>query len=180
MSFQTRNHPAQFWHCTRGGVLFSDHFNEVIMLPRLDIKEKNFHGMLAIAAIAGVVEGSIRYGFTLHTMFPAMMLTLVGAFCGGFSGFFLKDLCRTMRGIPPYRGVNNDGWMMGAFMGTFLGILFQVMNSANGANLVLGSMVGAYLGAMCGAFPDEFVTPILRLMLSKEEQQLTEKKRAGL
>ena len=148
------------------------------MLPRLDIKDKNFHGLLAIAAVAGVAEGSIRYGFTLHTMFPAMMLTLVGAFLGGFSGFFLKDLVRLWRGLPPYRGVNHDGWMMGAFMGTFLGVLFQVMNSANEANLVLGSMVGAYLGAMCGAFPDEFVTPILQLMASKDTKPVAAKKRA--
>lgn len=148
------------------------------MLPKLDIKEKNFHGMLAIGAIAGIVEGSIRNGFTLHTMFPGMMLTLVSAFLGAFTGFFLKDLGRTMRGLPPYRGINNDGWMMGAFMGTFLGLLFQVMDSANGANLVLGTMVGAFLGAMCGAFPDEFVTPILRLMKERDSRGESDNKQA--
>lgn len=148
------------------------------MLPKLDIKEKSFHGMLTIAAVAGIVEGSLRHGFTIHTMFPAMMLTLIGAFVGGFSGFFLKDLVRTWRGMPPYRGVNNDGWTMGAFMGCFIGLLFQLANSANEANLVLGSMVGAYLGAMCGAFPDEFVTPILQLMKEKDKQRMPEKKEA--
>lgn len=145
------------------------------MLLKLDIKEKNFHGMLAVGAMAGLVEGSLRNGLTLHTMFPGMMLTLVGAFAGGFSGFFLKDLMRWTRGIAPYRGVNNDGWTMGAFLGTILGVLFQVANSANGANLVLGSMIGAYLGAMCGAFPDEFVTPILRLMEERNKERLTGK-----
>lgn len=134
------------------------------MLIRLDIKEKNLHGMLAIGALAGIGEGSLRYGFTLHTAFPGMMLTLLGAFAGGFTGFFLKDLFRTLRGYAPYRGINNDGWIMGAFMGTFVGTLFQLVGSANGANLVVGSMLGAYFGAMLGAFPDEFITPILELM----------------
>ncbi|QJB58231.1 hypothetical protein [Pseudodesulfovibrio sp. zrk46] len=135
------------------------------MLPKLDIKEKNFHGMLAIGGLAGIMEGSLQEGiFTLHTVFPGMMLTLVSAFVGAFSGFFLKDLSRTMRGMEPYRGVNNDGWMMGAFMGTFIGTLFQIAQSSTGANIVIGSMAGAYFGAMSGAFPDEFVTPILRLM----------------
>jgi hypothetical protein len=148
------------------------------MFLKLDIKEKNFHGMLVIAAVAGVVEGSLSNGFTLHTMFPAMVLTLVSAFMGAFTGFFFKDLLRTWRGMRPYRGVNNDGWMMGAFMGTFLGVLFQVVDSANGANLVLGSMIGAYLGATCGAFPDEFITPILQLMENRKAPHPPEKKQA--
>ena len=145
------------------------------MFPKLDVKEKNFHGILAIGAVAGIVEGSLQNGFTLYTMFPGMALTLAGAFLGAFTGFFIKDLGRTLRGMAPYRGVNNDGWMMGAFLGTFLGLLFQVMNSANGANLVLGTMIGAYLGAMCGAFPDEFVTPILQLMKKQESQKIPDK-----
>ncbi|MDC0335762.1 hypothetical protein OAN24_02540 [Pseudodesulfovibrio sp.] len=148
------------------------------MQLRLDTKEKNFHGLLAIGGLAGIVEGSMRYGFTLHTAFPGMMLTLIAAFLGGFSGFFLKDLARTWRGMAPYRGVNNDGWVMGAFMGTFIGTLFQVLNSVNGANLVIGSMAGAYFGGMCGAFPDEFITPILRLMHAEQAaRQMTEKER---
>ncbi len=142
------------------------------MLPKLDTKEKNLHGMLAIGGLAGIVEGSMRYGFTLHTAFPGMMITLVASFLGGFSGFFLKDLIRTMQGRSPYRGVNHDGWMMGAFLGSFIGTLFQVADSANGANLVVGSMIGAYLGAMCGAFPDEFITPILELMRAEQAARL--------
>lgn len=138
------------------------------MFPKLDIKEKNFHGLLAVGGLAGIVEGSMRYGFTLHTVFPGMVLTLVAAFLGAFSGFFLKDLLRTMSGMTPYRGINHDGWMMGAFMGTFIGTLFQVANSANGANLVIGSMAGAYFGALFGAFPDEFITPILELMRAEQ------------
>ncbi len=145
----------------------------------LDTKEKNFHGMLAIGGLAGIVEGSIRYGFTLHTAFPGMMLTLIAAFLGGFSGFFIKDLSRTWRGMAPYRGVNNDGWVMGAFIGTFIGTLFQLLDSANGANLVIGSVTGAYFGAMCGAFPDEFITPILRLMRAEQAaRQMSEKEQA--
>ncbi|CCH48121.1 hypothetical protein [Pseudodesulfovibrio piezophilus] len=145
------------------------------MLPKLDIKEKHFHGILIVGGMAGLLEGMMRDGFTLHTMFPGMMLTLVAAFLGGFSGFFIKDLTRTWRGMAPYRGVNNDGWIMGAFMGTFLGTLYQIIDSANGANLVIGSMFGAYFGAMCGAFPDEFITPILRLMhAEKAARKLTE------
>lgn len=138
------------------------------MIPKLDIKEKHFHGLLAVGCLAGIGEGSMRYGFTLHTGFPGMALTLVAALLGGFSGFFLKDLGRTMRGQPPYRGINNDGWIMGAFMGTFLGTLVQLADSASGANLVVGSMVGAYFGGMLGAFPDEFITPILELMQERE------------
>lgn len=146
------------------------------MRLNLDIKEKNFHGMLAISGLAGIVEGSMQIGeLTFHTAFPGMMLTLVAAFLGGFSGFFLKDLFRTARGRAPYRGVNNDGWMMGAFLGTFLGTLFQVADSVNGANLVIGSMAGAYLGAMCGAFPDEFITPILKLMRAEQARSVNEK-----
>ncbi|MCJ2164950.1 MULTISPECIES: hypothetical protein [unclassified Pseudodesulfovibrio] len=137
------------------------------IIPKLDVKEKSFHGTLAIGGLAGIVEGSIRYGLTLHTAFPGMMLTLMGAFMGGFTGFFLKDLVRTLRGMKPYRGVNNDGWMMGAFMGTFVGTLSQVAVSPDGANLVVGSIVGAYLGAICGAFPDEFVTPIILRMYDR-------------
>ncbi|BDQ33150.1 hypothetical protein [Pseudodesulfovibrio portus] len=133
-------------------------------IPKLDIKEKSFHGILAIGGIAGVIEGTMQYGFTLHTAFPGMMLTLIGAFLGGFTGFFLKDLVRTWRGLKPYRGVNNDGWTMGAFMGAFVGTLLQVMASPDGSNLVIGSIIGAFVGATCGAFPDEFVTPILGRM----------------
>jgi len=147
------------------------------MKLQMDVKEKNFQGMLAIGGLAGIVEGSMQEGFfTLHTVFPGMMLTLVAAFLGGFSGFFLKDLSRTMRGWAPYRGVNNDGWMMGAFLGTFIGTLFQIADSANGANLVIGSMAGAYFGAMCGAFPDEFITPILQLMRAEHAARQMSKK----
>lgn len=142
------------------------------MLPKLDIKERNFHGMLAIGGLAGIVEGSMQYGFTLHTVFPGMMLTLIAAFLGGLCGFIIKDLLRTMRGMKPYRGVNNDGWMMGAFMGTFVGTLFQVAGSSDGANLVIGSISGAYFGAMLGAFPDEFITPILELMRAERAASL--------
>lgn len=148
------------------------HTERQTMLPRLDIKEKSFHGMLAIGGLAGILEGSMQYGFTLHTIFPGMMLTLVGAFMGGFCGFFLKDLSRTWRGMKPYRGVNNDGWMLGSFMGAFIGTLFQVAGSATGANLVIGSIVGAFFGGMFGAFPDEFVTPILNLMRAERNAAL--------
>lgn len=135
------------------------------LMPRLDIKEKSFHGMLAIGGLAGIIEGSIRYGFTLHTAFPGMMLTLIGAFTGGFTGFFLKDLHRTLRGMKPYRGVNNDGWMMGSCLGALIGTLLQVAFSPDGANLVVGSILGAYVGAACGAFPDEFITPVFLRMI---------------
>lgn len=150
------------------------------MRLNLDLKEKHFHGMLAVSGLAGIVEGSMQAGdFVLNTAFPGMMLTLVSAFLGGFSGFFLKDLNRTLRGQAPYRGVNNDGWMMGAFLGTFLGTLFQVADSANGANLVIGSMAGSFFGAMLGAFPDEFITPILHLMRAEQTaRKMTEKERA--
>jgi len=139
------------------------------MLLNLDIKEKNFHGVLAVGGLAGALEGTMQMGeMTLHTTFPGMMLALVAVFLGGFTGFFLKDLSRTVRGMPPYRGVNNDGWMMGAFMGTFVGTLFQIMDSANGSNILIGTMVGGYIGAACGAFPDEFITPILNLMRAEK------------
>ncbi|EGB14135.1 hypothetical protein DND132_0920 [Pseudodesulfovibrio mercurii] len=136
-------------------------------IPRLDAKEKSFHGLLAVGGLAGIIEGSVRYGFTLHTAFPGMLLTLLGAFLGGFTGLFLKDCCRTWRGRKPYRGVHNDGWMLGGFLGALLGTLFQVAASPDGANLVIGSIVGAYLGAACGALPDEFVTPILSRMIER-------------
>ena len=134
------------------------------IIPRLDIKERSFHGTLVIGGLAGVIEGSARGGLTLHTAFPGMMLTLMGAFLGGFTGLFMKDLMRTWRGMKPYRGVNHDGWMMGAFLGTLVGTLLQVAVSPDGSNLVVGSIIGAYAGAACGAFPDEFVTPILLRM----------------
>jgi hypothetical protein len=148
------------------------------MLPRLDIKEKHFHGMLAIGALAGIGEGSLRYGFTLHTAFPGMVLTFVAAFLGGFTGFFFKDSFRVYRGQKPYRGVNNDGWLMGAFMGSFMGTLFQLADSASGANLLVGAMTGAYFGAMLGAFPDEFITPILELMITRQDSRPTVPKSA--
>ena len=52
------------------------------LIPTLDTKEKSFHGLLAVGALAGVIEGSIRYGLTLHTAFPGMLLTLLGELCG--------------------------------------------------------------------------------------------------
>lgn len=150
------------------------------MLPKLDIKEKNFHGILIIGGLAGIMEGSVRQGFTVHTMFPGMMLTLVSAFMGGFTGFFIKDLARITRGMPPYRGVNNDGWMMGAFLGTILGVIWQVATSSDGANIVIGSMIGAYLGATIGALPDEVVTPILELMHDRDKAKREPEKRRAL
>ena len=137
------------------------------LIPRPDTKEKSFHGLLAIGGLAGIIEGSARMGFTLHTAFPGMLLTLLGAFLGGFTGFFLKDCFRTMRGMKPYRGVNNDGWLMGGFMGTLVGTLCQVAASPDGTGLIVGSMIGAYIGAACGALPDEFVTPILSRMTER-------------
>ncbi|MEF2230552.1 MAG: hypothetical protein V3571_06465 [Pseudodesulfovibrio sp.] len=142
------------------------------MRPKLDTKEKHFHGLLAVGGLAGIVEGSLRDGLTLHTVFPGMALTLVGAFLGAFCGFFVKDLLRVMHGMAPYRGINHDGWMMGAFIGSFAGTLFQVANSANEANLVVGAVVGAFFGAMSGAFPDEFITPILELMQEEKSPAL--------
>ncbi|WFS61358.1 hypothetical protein LF599_11810 [Pseudodesulfovibrio thermohalotolerans] len=136
-------------------------------IPRLDAKEKSFHGLLAVGGLAGIIEGSIRYGFTLHTAFPGMLLTLLGAFLGGFTGFFVKDCFRAWRGLKPYRGVNNDGWMLGGFLGSFVGALFQVAASPDGANLVIGSIAGAFFGAAGGALPDEFITPILGRMAER-------------
>jgi hypothetical protein len=136
-------------------------------IPRPDTKEKSFHGLLVIGGLAGIIQGTARYGFTLHTAFPGMLLTLLGAFLGGFTGFFLKDCYRTAKGMKPYRGVNNDGWMMGGFMGTLVGTLFQVAISPDGTDLIFGSIFGAYIGAACGALPDEFVTPILSRMTEK-------------
>ena len=147
-------------------------------MPHIDIKEKSIHGTLAVGGLAGIIEGSMQYGdFILHTAFPGMMLTLMGAFLGGFTGFFLKDLFRTWRGLKPYRGVNNDGWTMGAFLGTVVGTILQVAVSTDGANLVIGSIIGAYAGATCGAFPDEFVTPILvRMRLRAAEHAIPERR----
>ncbi|BCS87721.1 hypothetical protein [Pseudodesulfovibrio sediminis] len=146
------------------------------IIPRLDIKEKSFHGTLVVGGLTGIVEGSVRNGFTLHTAFPGMMLTLLAAFLGGFTGFFIKDLVRTSRGMKPYRGVNNDGWMMGAFLGALIGTLLQVMISPDGANLIIGSIMGAYIGATFGAFPDEFVTPILLRMANSSSGTVAERK----
>lgn len=143
------------------------------IIPRLDVKEKNFHGMLAVGGIAGILEGSVRYGFTVHTAFPGMMLTLIAAFLGGFTGFFLKDFFRTMRGMKPYRGVNNDGWMMGSFLGATLGTLLQVAVSPDGGNIVIGSIVGAFCGAACGAIPDEIITPIWTKMQSRPNNDVS-------
>ncbi|WP_319543521.1 hypothetical protein [uncultured Pseudodesulfovibrio sp.] len=147
------------------------------LIPTMDIKEKSFHSTLAIGGLAGIIEGSMQYReLTLHTVFPGMMLTLVGAFLGGFTGFFLKDLFRTWRGMKPYRGVNNDGWTMGAFFGAMVGTLFQVAASTDGANLVIGSICGAYFGAVCGAFPDEFITPILNRMRAARHPHTSQNK----
>jgi hypothetical protein len=136
-------------------------------LPRPDTKEKSFHGLLIIGGLAGIIEGSARYGFTLHTAFPGMLMTLLGAFLGGFTGFFLKDCFRTLRGMKPYRGVNNDGWLMGGFLGTLVGTLVQVAASPDGTGLIVGAMIGAFLGAAGGALPDEFVTPIWSKMAER-------------
>jgi len=134
---------------------------DVKLIPKMDIKEKSFYGTLAIGGLTGIIEGSIGHGLTLHTAFPGMLLTLLGAFLGGFLGLFLKDLTRVLRGMKPYKGINNDGWMMGAFLGSMVGTIYQIAASPDGGNLVIGSIVGAFMGAIAGALPDEFVTPIL-------------------
>lgn len=135
----------------------------------LDIKEKCFHGITAIGAITGLLEGTMSNGFALHHAFPGIILTLTSAFVGGFIGFLLKDAFRVMRGQKPYRGVECEGMMLGAFTGALVGTLVQVAGSTTGANLILGSMGGAFIGAMIGALPDEFVTPILALMHREPE-----------
>ena len=139
----------------------------------LDTKEKSLHGILAVGGIAGLVEGLVQ-GMGLHTIFPGMLFTFVAALMGGFCGFFIKDLNRTMRGLKPYRGVHNDGLMMGAFIGSFAGVLFQLAHSVTDANLLLGAMGGSFLGGMIGAIPDEFVTPILELLERYEVGRLQE------
>lgn len=140
----------------------------------LDTKEKSLQGILAVGGIAGLVEGLVQDG-SMHSVFPGMLFTLVTAFMGGFCGFFIKDLNRTVRGLKPYRGVHNDGMMMGAFIGSFMGVLVQLASSVHDANLLFGAMGGAFLGGMIGAIPDEFVTPILELL---ERQDLPELSRA--
>ena len=146
--------------CHASGVIsFGDHMFTI----SLDTKEKSLHGILAVGGIAGLIEGLVQSG-SLHSIFPGMLFTFIATLFGGFWGFFIKDLNRTMRGLKPYRGVHNDGMMMGAFLGSFTGVLFQLANTTNDANLLLGSMGGAFLGGMLGAIPDEFVTPILELL----------------
>lgn len=134
------------------------------MKPKLDSKEKSFYGIMIIGAAAGLLEGSLAHGFALRYVFPGAVLTLCAAFLGGFGGFLAKDLMRVSRGLKPYRGVNNDGMMLGSFMGTLVGTLVQIAGSANGANILIGSMVGSAMGAWVGAMSDDFVSPVLALL----------------
>ncbi|KAB1443428.1 hypothetical protein [Pseudodesulfovibrio senegalensis] len=136
------------------------------MKPKLDAKEKGFYGIMIIGAAAGLLEGTLAHGFSLRYVFPGAVLTLCAAFLGGFGGFLSKDLMRISRGLKPYRGVNNDGMMLGSFMGTLLGTLAQIAGSANGANILIGSMVGSAMGAWLGAMSDDFVSPMLALLES--------------
>lgn len=139
---------------------------------KLDIKEKAFYAIMLIGALAGLVEGTLSHGFSLRYLFPGAILAVSAAFVGGLCGFVLKDASRVARGMKPYRGVNNDGMVLGGMTGTLLGTLIQVAGSADGANLVIGSVVGSFIGSMAGAFPDEFVTPMIELLRKTPEEPI--------
>lgn len=139
----------------------------------LDLKEKGFYSMMGIGGLAGLMEGTMSKGFALHYIFPGAILTISSAFVGGLCGFLIKDLCRVIRGMKPYRGVYNDGMILGGLAGTLAGTVIQVAGSADGANLLVGAVVGSFVGSLSGAFPDEFVTPIIQLMQRAPDRKNT-------
>ncbi|WP_040372088.1 glycine zipper family protein [Desulfovibrio oxyclinae] len=130
----------------------------------MDLKEKGFYSIMGIGALAGLMEGTMSKGFALHYLFPGAILTISSAFVGGLCGFLIKDFFRVIRGMKPYRGVNNDAMILGGLAGTIAGTVIQVAGSPDGANLLVGAVAGSFFGSLSGAFPDEFVTPIIQLM----------------
>lgn len=135
---------------------------------KMETKEKGFYGIMAVGALAGLIEGTIAHGFALRYIFPGAVLTITTTFLGGLAGYILKDLSRIRRGLKPYSRINNDGMILGALFGALLGMLVQIANSANGANILVGSLAGSSLGAMVGAYSDEYVSPILSLLHKHE------------
>lgn len=122
-----------------------------------------FVGLTGMGLVAGILDHLWLGSESHYAIFLAMLCVIMGASLGGFTGFFVINLIRTLRRKKAYTGQHNDGVLAGAFSGAFLSVLCQFL-FAQQPDPIWAASVGAFAGGAVGAVPDEFLQPVLLLM----------------
>lgn len=132
------------------------------------IRQRCFFGLMLIGGIAGVCEQHWSHQALTFNFFSGLILLGTAAFLGSFLGFFIKNLIRVLRGMNAYMGQSNDGVLIGSLTGAVIGLLVQAI-FGNQLHTATGACIGASLGGFIGAFPDEMVPDMLRLLYEPEQ-----------
>ncbi|MGE4293802.1 MAG: hypothetical protein AB7E32_16520 [Desulfovibrio sp.] len=134
------------------------------------IRQKCFFGLMLTGGIAGICEHHWSHQAMVFNFFSGLILLGTAAFLGSFVGFFIKNMFRVLRGRNPYMGQSNDGVLIGSLIGALLGILGQAL-VGDQLHTATSACVGAGIGGFIGAFPDEMVPDILRMLYEQEQTQ---------
>jgi hypothetical protein len=119
--------------------------------------------------VAGVCEQHWAHQALTFNFFSGLILLGTAAFLGSFLGFFIKNVFRIMRGLNAYMGQSNDGVLIGSLLGALLGILIQAL-VGDQLHTATSACAGAGLGGFIGAFPDEMVPDMLRLLYEQDNE----------
>ncbi|MEF2146074.1 MAG: hypothetical protein V3573_11565 [Desulfovibrionaceae bacterium] len=131
------------------------------------VRQRCFYGLLLTGGLSGIVEYHWLHQSIMYNFFSGLILLGTTAFLGSFTGFFIKNALRVFRGLKAYMGQSNDGSLIGALFGSLVAILGQALIGAH-PYCALSACVGGFIGGMIGAFPDEIVPDILRLLHESE------------
>ena len=126
------------------------------------MRQNCFLGMFVVGALTGVLQRYWGNGATALDLGVAVLGVFMAGFFGGFAGFFLINLQRSVRGKEPNTGAADDGMLLGAFAGALVALIGQLVFSSH-MPTALGNAAGAFVGGFLGAFPDEYLPGFFRL-----------------
>lgn len=135
------------------------------------IRQRSFFGLMLLGGVAGICEHYWARQPLAFNFFSGLILLGMSAFLGSFMGFFVKNLLRVLRGMSAYMGQSNDGVLVGSFIGALLGILIQAL-AGDQLHTALSACAGASIGGFIGAFPDEMVPDMLRMLYEEERREI--------
>lgn len=133
------------------------------------IRQRCFFGLMLTGGCAGAVEQHWMHQGMGFNFFSGLILVGTTGFLGSFLGFFMKNTLRVIRGRSAYMGQSNDGVIIGALVGAVLGIILQAI-AGDDLHTAVGACLGAGFGGFIGAFPDEMVPDMLRLLYKSEPE----------